>query len=326
MVRKILIAIGALILAAIGFVAAGLTWAHYAIDQERAPLPARIEVTLAAAMYKDLPVRLSMINTASQPMPRSAVLDASKDPHPNEPYVMSHPSFVLEWADGRMLLIDTGMTRQGAIDFGRPLEWLGGAAPIEPHGSVKEKLGDARKRVQGVIFTHLHIDHVGGIAELCDGLDHPLKVFMTDAQAERPNFTTRPGLKLLQKSGCIHEQRLRGTRLLPVPGFDGVFIIAAGGHTPGSQMVATVVPEADGARGYVFTGDVVNNIDGVNFNLPKPYLYSLLIVPEDGQRLDDLRRYLKDLHEGNNFTLLVSHDQLALDRAGVPAWGPSAGP
>ena len=318
--RKILIGGGALIAALLVFVVAGLSWAHYAIDQERAPLPGRMQVTLAAAMYTDLPVRLSMINTASQPMPRSAVLDPSEDPKPSEPYVMSHPSFVLEWADGRILLIDTGMTRDGAIDFGRPLEWLGGAAPLQPLGSVASRLGDARERVQGIVFTHLHSDHVGGISELCAGREHPIRVFMTSAQAERPNFTTRSGLKLLRSTGCVREERLEGGRLLPIPGFDGAFVIAAGGHTPGSQMVSAVVVGPEGTRGFVFTGDVVNNIDGVSYNIPKPYLYSLLMVPEDSVRLGELRRYLKDLRDGNNFSLLVSHDQKSLEQSGVPAW------
>jgi hypothetical protein len=44
------------------------------------------------------------------------------------------------------------------------------------------------------------------------------------------------------------------------------------------------------------------------------------MVPEDKPRLDELRRYLKDLRDGNNFTLLVSHDQGALEHSGVPAW------
>ena len=322
MVRKILIGMLLLITAALVFVAAGLTWAHHAIRDERAPLPDRTVVTLAAAMFTDLPVRLSIINTASQPMPRSAVLDPSKDPKPNEPYIMSHPSFVIEWADGRILLVDVGMTRQGAIDFGRPIEWLGGAAPIQPLGSTAERLGEARRRVQGIVFTHLHTDHVGGINELCEGLDHPVRVFMTDAQAERPNYTTRPGLKLLRKASCVREERLQAKRLMPVPGFDGVFVMAAGGHTPGSQMISTIIvaPEEAGAKGYVLTGDIVNNIDGVTYDIPKPWLYSLLIVPEDSERLGVLRRFLKDLHQGNNFDLLVSHDQIALEQSGVPAW------
>jgi glyoxylase-like metal-dependent hydrolase (beta-lactamase superfamily II) len=322
MVRRVLIGMAFLVAAAVLFVAAALTWAHAAVRRERAPLPDRTLMTLAAAMFTDLPVRLSVINTASQPMPRSAVLDPSKDPKPNEPYVMSHPSFVIEWADGRSLLVDVGMTRQGAIDFGRPIEWLSGGAPIQPLGSAAERLGDARKRVQGIVFTHLHPDHVGGITELCEGLDHPVRVFMTDAQAERPNYTTRSGLELVRHASCVREERLQAQRLMPLPGFDGVFVVAAGGHTPGSQIISTIIvaPEQKGANGYIFTGDVVNNIDGVNYDVPKPWLYSLLIVPEDGERLGVLRRFLRDLHQGNNFRLLVSHDQIALERSDVPAW------
>jgi glyoxylase-like metal-dependent hydrolase (beta-lactamase superfamily II) len=218
------------------------------------------------------------------------------------------------------LLIDTGMTREGALEFGRPLQWLGGAAPMEPHGSAAAQLGDARQRVQGVVFTHLHSDHVGGITELCAGLDHPLHVFMDEAQAERPNYTTRSGLTLVEKSTCVREERLPDARLKPVPGFDGVFVIDAGGHTPGSQIIVAVIVGPDGGHGYIFTGDIVNNIDGVTDDIPKPFLYSLLMVPEDGSRLAQLRRYLKELHEGNNFTLLVSHDQRALEQSGVPAW------
>lgn len=319
--KRVLIGLLALVGVGIAFAAGGLFWAHAAIRRERVPLPPRMEVTLGAALFQDLPVRLTIINTASQPMPRSAVLDPARDPRPNDRYVMSHPSFVLEWQDGRILLIDVGMTRQGSVDFGRPLEWLGGAAPLQPLGSVAERLGTVRGRVQGMIFTHLHSDHVGGIADLCDGVDHKIRVFMTEAQAERPNYTTRSGLNLLHRSPCVQIENLptRGA-FLPVPGFNGVFVIPAGGHTPGSQMVVAVVRGADGGHGYVFTGDIVNNIDGVTYNIPKPRLYSLLMVPEDTDRLDVLRRYLKDLHDANRFTLLVSHDQLALDQSGVPPW------
>ncbi len=322
MLRKILVGMVLVVAAAVACVGLGLTWAHRAIESERAPLPERNLVTLAPAMLTEHPVRLSVINTASQAMPRAAVLEPSKDPKPKERYVMSHPAFVIEWADGRILLVDVGMTRQGALDFGSPLEWLAGAAPIQPLGSTAERLGDARKRVQGIVFTHLHLDHVGGINELCEGLDHPVRVFMTDAQAARPNYTTSAGLTRLHEASCVREERLQAKSLMPIPGFDGVFVMAAGGHTPGSQVITTTIvpPEETGARGYVFTGDIANNIDGINYDIPKPWWYSLFIVPEDGERLGVLRRFLRDLHRGNNFQLLVSHDQIALEGSGVPAW------
>jgi glyoxylase-like metal-dependent hydrolase (beta-lactamase superfamily II) len=316
--KRFLLALALLLGAAVVIAIAGLTWAHVAIRRERAPLPAPEAVAAAAVSQSGGPRRLSIINTASQPMPRSAVLDPGRDPRPDQPYVVSHPSFVLQWPDGRILLIDLGMNRDQALAFGKPLELLGGAEPIEPHGSIAEQLGDVRPKVQGVIFTHLHSDHVGGIVDLCAG--GPVSVFMTPAQAENSNYTTRPGRNLLREAACAREVVLPGGPIIPVPGFPGVFVIAAGGHTPGSQIVVARVDGTGEARTYLFAGDIANNIDGIGEDIPKPRLYSLLMVPEDGERLTELRRFIRDLRSRHGIVPLVSHDERHLAQSGVPAW------
>ena len=94
----------------------------------------------SSRVVDDQPLRVSVINTASQPMARSGVLDAERDPDSAQPYVMSHPSFVLEWADGRILLIDTGMTPEQATAFGKPIQMIRDAQPIEPHQSTADAL------------------------------------------------------------------------------------------------------------------------------------------------------------------------------------------
>jgi hypothetical protein len=71
------------------------------------------------------------------------------------------------------------------------------------------------------------------------------------------------------------------------------------------------------AKTFVFTGDVVNQIDGARRNLPKPRLYSVLMVPEHTARLERLRLLLGELEREHGATLLVSHDQLALEASGV---------
>jgi len=320
MIRRIIGVLGALVLLGLLILAAGITWAHIAIRRERAPLPTR-DAVVAALQTADAPMRLSIINTASQAMPRSGVLDTGSDPRPQEPYVMSHPSFVLEWGDGRLLLIDLGMTRDEAIAFGGPIQTISGGAAIEPLGSTMERLGPARARVGAVIFTHLHSDHVGGITDFCRDAAPPVRVFQTAAQAERPNYTTRSGLRQLSEAACVRREPLSGGPLLNVPGFPGVFVIAAGGHTPGSQIIVAHVAAPDGVRNYAFTGDIVNNIDGVTYNIPKPFLYRWLVVPEDNSRQDELRRFLRDLRDAGGLTLLVSHDQRQLEQSGVPAFG-----
>ena len=311
-----------LLRAVIGLLAlagAGLWWAHRAVDAERAPLPAARDVA-AARPADDQPLRLSIINTASQPMARGGVLDPARDPHPRAPYVMSHPSFVLEWADGRILLVDAGMTPEQATAFGRSIERLANARPIEPHRSAGEALGIDAARVRGVVFTHPHTDHTGGIAALCAAAGHDVAVFMTTAQAERPNYTTRPGLTQIRDAPCARPVRLDGGPLMPVPGFPGVSVIDAGGHTPGSQIVVAEVGSGDVVRRYAFVGDIVNNLDGIEHDIPKPWVYRTFIVPESETRQGELRRFLKQLQDEAGATLLVSHDQLSLERSAVEAW------
>ncbi|MGH7789873.1 MAG: MBL fold metallo-hydrolase [Candidatus Binatia bacterium] len=326
MLKRIILALAGLLGVAVLLLALGLAWAHIAVRREAAPLPTLAAVRAApAAGEGGLPVRLSLINTASQAMPRATVLDPSRDPSPDEPYVMSHPSFVLEWADGRLLLVDAGMTPDAAAAFGRPLEQLGGAAAMQPIAAAAEVLGDASGKVGAVVFTHLHTDHVGGIGALCARGKRAVQVPMTEAQAQRTNYTTQPGMDLLDDAACAHRAELTGGPLFPVPNFPGVFVIDAGGHTPGSQIVLATVQGSDGLRQYAFTGDIVNNIDGITSDVPKPFLYRTFIVPESEGRLSELRAFLRQLHDEAGYTLLVSHDQRALEASGVPAWQASAG-
>jgi len=320
MLKRILLGLALVLVVLVSLGAFALISAHRAIGRERAPLPTAEELArFAREPVADPPVRLRWIDTATQAMPRSAVLDPGADPNPAEPYVMSHPAFVLEWADGRLLLIDAGMRREAALEFGGPLEALGGASPIEPRTSVADALGGAAANVRGIVFTHLHTDHVEGVLGLCTPeRQEKLAAFMTVAQDERSNYTTRPGLALLDAATCVERRVLPEDRLRALPGFPGVAVIDAGGHTPGSEIVLARVrgqgPDA-GERLYAFAGDTVNHIDGVRHGVPKPYLYRTLLVPESDERLGDLRRFLAGLERDDGYVVLVSHDQRALAAA-----------
>lgn len=293
----------------------GLVLGHLAVRREGDPLPPAAAVTALGPG----PDRVGWIETARQPMPRSAVLDGT-DPDPAAPYVMAHPAFVLGWPDGRLLLVDVGMTPEAAATFGKPLELAGGASPMEPLTSAAAALGPDRARVAGVVFTHLHTDHVGGLPALCDDGPASIPVFLGASQAEHPNWTTRPGLRIVRGAPCASEQRIDGPGpLRALPGFPGVGVFHAGGHTPGSQVVFANV----GGRRIAFVGDLVNNVDGIRHDVPKPFLYSLLIVPEARDRLHDLRVWLRDLGATADVTLVPAHDEGAIRAAGLPTWTPA---
>jgi glyoxylase-like metal-dependent hydrolase (beta-lactamase superfamily II) len=321
--RRILLGLAALIGLGVAAAATGLLLAHRDMRAIDPPLPDEAALT-AASGAGDLPVRLRWIDTASQTMPRSAVLEPSLDPTPALPYVMAHTAFVLEWADGRILLVDLGMSAEAARAFGRPLELVSGAEPIEPRGSAVDWLGDAVGRVAGVAFTHLHTDHTEGAASLCRSLERAVPVFQTPLQAERTNYTTGPGKAQIEDAGCLSRRLLEGEPPFEVPGFPGLLVIPVAGHTPGSQVFVVHLldreqPHAQ-PRSFVITGDVVNHVDGLLLNLPKPRLYSLLVVPEATERLGRVRRYLRALMEQHGVAPLVSHDRRQLEASGIPAW------
>jgi glyoxylase-like metal-dependent hydrolase (beta-lactamase superfamily II) len=148
-------------------------------------------------------------------MPRSAVLDASLDPTPSAPYVMSHPSFVLEWADGRMFLIDAGMDHDSAVAFGRPIEWLSGGEPIQPLISSAERLGAALTRVEGIAFTHEHTDHTRA-SPSCVARAPPIPLFQNPLQIQK-RTSRRAGQRQLVEAGCLESKMLESGPLFAVP-------------------------------------------------------------------------------------------------------------
>jgi glyoxylase-like metal-dependent hydrolase (beta-lactamase superfamily II) len=310
-----------LVLLAVALAAGGLAWLHVAIQREHAPLPVLSDV-LALGTTGELPVKVSVIETARQPVPRAAVLDPDADPTPAAPYVMTHPAFVLEWADGRLLLVDTGMTHAGALKFGEPIERFFHGGPVEIRTSTADALGAAASHVQGMVFTHLHIDHVDGLRELCPRIGHPVKVFMTGPQLESWTPFTAEGKDLVEHAGCTERVHVAGAPLMPLEGFPGVGVIAVGGHTPGSQAILAAVRGPDGTvRRYLFSGDITNTIDGVRGDISKPLFYRLVIVPEDDDRLGELRRYLRALEKDHGVVVVPSHDQKHLECVGIPTWG-----
>jgi hypothetical protein len=297
-VRRVLrFGLGALALV-LALAAVGLALAHREIRARDPALPSDAEV-LALAEATGGPTAIAWHETASQGVPRSQVLDREQDASPDEPYVMAHSMFALAWPDGRLL------------------RWVGGGIPIT-FGGPAEALGPAVSRVAGVIFSHLHTDHVEGALGLCAARSGAaLPVFQTAAQAELANFTTRPGRSLLERAGCLSSRRLSGAPLAPVPGFPGVGVADAAGHTPGSQVVLAVVREGARTRRLAFTGDVANHVAGIRQNVGKPLLYRLLIVPESEPRLSRVRGWLRHLEHDLGFELLVAHDQAQLASLGL---------
>ena len=116
---------------------------------------------------------------------------------------IGHPGVLIEWADGKRFLIDTGMPPAQAIEFGKMLEKLLGSDPTVAYGAVHTQLGDALESVRGIAFTHLHSDHTAGLQSLCDKPRQAATVFLRQDRNDRPTRTWRPAIGRAWRSAGI---------------------------------------------------------------------------------------------------------------------------
>ena len=229
---------------------------------------------------------------------------------------IAHPAYLLEWPDGRRFMIDAGMDREGAMAFGRPMELAFGASPAVPHGDVAEQIGDAVESIVGVAFTHLHLDHTGGLIPVCRAAGREIALIQTRFQADELNYTTQSGADDIAEAGCTRQTVVDTAAPTEVPGFPGLYIFPAGGHTPGSTFFLATLSD----HSWLFAGDISNSKPMMLGNEPKPWVYSNLIIPEATERLDRLRRWLARVDAMPDRTVIVAHDLDAALADGVVPW------
>jgi glyoxylase-like metal-dependent hydrolase (beta-lactamase superfamily II) len=273
--------------------------AHWQIRQVQPDLPGHEQLAEALEVAGG-PLSISYLNSASQTSPGGT---------------LGHPGILIEWPGNRHFLIDTGMPPEQARAFAKPIEQLLDAEPPVIYGALHEQLGAATDSITGIAFTHLHSDHTDGLPGICASQAKPATVFQTPLQRNELNYTTEMGLDALEIAACQWVELGEAT-IKTVPGFPGLLAVSLGGHTPGSTLYAVRVQ----GHNWLFSGDITNDKRSVLENLPKEWLYSALIVPEDTARTEQLRLWLRELDAQPSTTVLPAHDVLAMAANGMPLW------
>jgi glyoxylase-like metal-dependent hydrolase (beta-lactamase superfamily II) len=309
--RRVLLVVVMLVLIAIVMLTSVLSSAHRQIRRVDPPLPDVAEL-LSSVSAGPGPTLVRYVNSASQ---RNA-----------DRGTMGHVAIVFDWEDGSRFIIDQGMDRTTAAEFGRPMEMLLGSEPLVPHGTVAEQMGRSVASVEALAFTHLHHDHTQGVVAFCREHAGWLPIFQTPLQFSERNHTTDMGYTFIEEAralpgsmDCAAPTPLDAGSLqsiYPLPGFPGIVAVPAGGHTPGSTLYLARVED----HYWLFSGDITNTRRELLENLPKASLYSWLIVPENTDRTRRLREWLRDLDERPDLTVIVSHDLTALERTAIRAW------
>ena len=234
------------------------------------------------------PVGIRYVNTSSQALGQGE---------------LGHTVFLVEWANGSLFMVDAGMDRKTAVEFGKLMESVLGAEEAVSHGTIAELLGEDTMRVMGVGYTHLHIDHAQGTVPFCTVRGSGASVFQTSWQADLHNFNTEESAGIVADS-CLEPGMLGEGAVMAVDGFPGLGLVALGGHTPGSTLFAVAV----GDHLWLLSGDISNSKTDLLNDIGKGFFYSYLVVPEHTGRSELLRPWLAALDAKADTTVIVSHD------------------
>ena len=206
-----------------------------------------------------------------------------------------HPMVLLAhrvlWPD-HSLLIDTAMSPKAAQAIP--------GSKADP--AAFDRVEQAMKKADLIVFTHEHSDHVGGVASAPDFASIAKKVRITREQLngpklERSDFAAGnlEQLQPLDYSGLF--------RLAP-----GVVLQKAPGHSVGSQLV--YVELANGTR-FLFVGDIAWTYENITRQIGRPGIATLLMKedrPAVAAQLQALAALPPDVH------LIVAHDGDALQK------------
>ncbi|EAQ96623.1 MBL fold metallo-hydrolase [Congregibacter litoralis] len=284
----------ALILLAVAAFGIFLGPAHLQIRGIEPTLPSEAELRALATTGRG-PVSIRVAQSSSQTGP-----DRN----------LSHAVVIIEWPDGRRFMIDAAMDREASEEFGALIGKLSpGMGPVVFKGSAADLLGDEIATVDGVGFTHLHVDHVQGVTAFCAARGTGARSYQTFAQATEHNLHTEDSARQLEDS-CLEPVVLPGEGLLTHSDFPGLGIVPLGGHTPGSTLFAVSI---DGTL-WLMSGDIANVKSKLLHNSGKGWVYSTLFVPENTARTESLRLWLSALDEKPDIEVIVAHDfDAALD-------------
>jgi glyoxylase-like metal-dependent hydrolase (beta-lactamase superfamily II) len=238
-----------------------------------------------AAATGPLPERIEVEQVGTFAFPRTFVVAGGG--------VHLHPMVLLVhrvvWPD-HSLVIDTAMGVEGAKKL--PGSRMDGAAVARVQAALKQ--------AQAIVFTHEHVDHVGGVASAPDVAALAPQVRLTREQLDSPKL----------ERGDFPAGAL--ARLTPLS-YEGLYAVAPGvvlqkapGHSPGSQLV--YVELANGQR-FLFVGDIAWSRDNITLQKGRPLISELLMTEDRGAVAAQLRALAelpRDVH------VVIAHDPVAL--------------
>ena len=202
------------------------------------------------------------------------------------------------WGD---IVIDSGFGAQDAEEFG-----------LEAYRPDSQARVDAAlRRARLIVFTHEHLDHMGGLTRLPDFARVAPRALVTPEQRGGNRWSD----SLPWPKGA--RERLKPFRYSGMAAVaPGVVLIRTPGHTPGSQMVYARL--ADG-REVLFAGDTATMERSWRQVRARSRLVGDLMVGEDRNAVFGWLKAVNRLHrQAPGMVIVAGHDEEALRFAKPP--------
>lgn len=186
----------------------------------------------------------------------------------------------------------------------------------KPAAAVLKDAGYDPKQLAGIVPTHAHWDHVGGIADLPG-----IPVWFNEAEQHfiaEGGFPTELARRVqpfpLRSYAFVDRPYLGFPKSLDVWGDGSIVLVPAPGHTPGSILAFVTLPSG---RRYVLLGDLVWQTDGITRPAERPWI-SRSMVDEDTGAVRRAITHVAALHRRfPELVLLPAHDARAMGKLPV---------
>jgi len=207
--------------------------------------------------------------------------------------------------NGETLIVDCGV----APSLAEKRAISGYVNPIQ----VLRRIGIDASRVQRVIITHIHFDHISGIELFPEATfyvqEKEFTFWIKDPIAQKPPF-----LRFSDPVGNAHLARLEGTkRLVLIPGdriiLPGIELLLAPGHSPGLQVVAV-----NTARGIAIVGsDCAHLFRNYEEEIPSSFIIDMIAWMKTYERLKSKVSSPDLLFPGHDSKMLTDYPRVAED-------------
>ena len=255
---------------------------------------------LADSLPGPKPRAIRSVLVADVSLPRGVVFAGE----PFEPLPQVHQVFQLVW-DDRFGLIDTAFPPAAFARVGA----FGRGGPAQYHDDGWQQVSRALGAADFIVVTHEHFDHLAGAGTL--PLERASKLHLNAKQLANTKALDDSEIPAALRAALAPLPEAEAQALAP-----GVVLLAAPGHTPGSQIV--YVERADGRRA-LFLGDVAWNARQIEELHYRPRIVTLMLGENRAQVLGELRALYELRASHPELTQVVSHD--AKQRAALLADG-----